>query len=137
MDKLVDLVINQDHVAQGWLKFEMTLQAGLIVSLSYLLSLSSAENLRNFGCLIPAIGVISTIFLTVVCIHERKWQAFYMHRYHEVIGNPTLGCFPKDSYTSNAISRQKIDRIGWSIIALNAAITIVWLYVMYYVFNHY
>jgi hypothetical protein len=141
IEQLVALVMNQDHVAQGFLKFLVSLQGGLAVAFSYFLTLPSrvqpgaaaGVQSRIFLAvlLIAGFGVISTIALTAIVIHERKWQGWYIQCAHELgAGIPRL--FPPENLVSRSIHSQKIDPIGRVICFMSGAVVAFWVAVAFF-----
>jgi hypothetical protein len=129
---LVDLIINQDHVAQGWLKFQVTVQTGLMLALSYMLKDGNILTRYPFFIfIISSFGIIITIFLTSICIHERKWQSFYVSRYNQFKKTEQIFLFPQSN--ERGINDQKIGRLGWKIIYLNMFICLSWIVIIIFI----
>lgn len=87
MKQLVSLVINQDNVTQGWVKFIITIETALIVAFYYLVDLFSKRSVYHLGwieyallSILPLLGLVTAIALTSIIVRERKWQAWYARR---------------------------------------------------------
>src|SRR5882672_11957222 len=134
----VTLVINQDHVAQGWLKFLITLQAGLVAGISYLFSIATGRppwfvNLSAVG--IPLIGILTTIALTLVTLQERKWQCWYAHQANSLPGATTL-IFPVDYGCTGDIAEQHLDYISRVVILLAITLIMFWTIILWIGLRH-
>jgi hypothetical protein len=88
---LVDLVKNQDLVAQKWLEFLVLTQSGLAVALGFLArpqatTSGSVDNAYSRLAadtpllLIPILGIVFAIALAFIVIRERQWQSYYVRR---------------------------------------------------------
>ena len=134
LEQLVALIINQDHVAQGFLKFLISLQGGLAIALSYFFTLplrapeaaGAQPRILLAIVLIAFFGAASTIALTAMVIHERKWQAWYIQCANK-LGNEVPKLFPAENLGSRDIHSQKIDPIGRVICLMSGAMVIFWI----------
>jgi len=105
---LVDLIINQDHVAQQWLQVFLTIQAGLAVGLGFILRLSGEGQpppvglIRLSAALVPFLGILSAIGITMIVVRERKWQAWYVACFNDLPGKlPRM--FPKEKAVDGSV----------------------------------
>jgi len=85
LEQLVSLIINQDHVANGWLKFLLTIESALVISFAYLVNFLADKDIGFhilLYCLIiailPAFGIISIRLLNKIIIRELNWQKFWV-----------------------------------------------------------
>lgn len=135
LEQLVALIINQDHVAQGFLKFLMSLQGGLAIALSYFLTLPLRTQPNVPGAesriflaviLIASFGIVSTVALTAMVIHERKWQGWYIQCAND-LGAEIPQIFPSENLGSRSIHSQRVDPIGRTICLMSAALAFLWI----------
>ncbi len=127
LEHLVALIINQDHVAQGWLKFLITLQAALVAAISYLFAFAKQQSfIMITEMLIPIIGIATCIPLTLIVLRERKWQCWYVKRVNALPANiPPI--FPKKYGCEGGVDRQHLDYISKIMLWFSSAIIIFWI----------
>ena len=127
---LVDLIVNQDHVALKWLQFLITIEAGLVVALGFLLKPGSGASpvqsfLRVAVYVIPLIGIAIALALTWIVVRERKWQAWYVARFNGLTGyNGKV--FPSDKGSTSAPVGPRISQI---VIGLCILIILMWVFI--------
>jgi len=125
---LVNLIVNQDHVALKWLQFLITIEAGLVVALSFLLRPESHQILRFAIYAIPMIGIFVAVALTLIVIRERQWQSFFVNRF-----NALRGCegkvFPPGKGTDGTVSGQPWGHISMITLGLAVIIILIWIVV--------
>ncbi|HEY5046587.1 MAG TPA: hypothetical protein VII49_01030 [Rhizomicrobium sp.] len=92
---LIDLIINQDHVAQNWIKFLLTIQSALSIAYWFLAKTAagacqplSGYELIALGLLIPFLACTACLTITKITVHERRWQAWYVERFKELRKTP-------------------------------------------------
>ncbi len=138
---LVDLIINQDQVGQKWIEFLITIEAGLVVALGFLMRPTEGTNAQSGTVikgpphatlyLIPAIGILVAISLTWIVVRERKWQTWYVARF-----NLQPGCannvFPVDKGKDGPVASQPLGRISEIIIGLGIIIFLMWIAVIFW-----
>jgi len=130
---LVDLNMNQDQVAQKWLEFLITIEAGLAVASAFLLRPGEGNTARSLPpgalVLVAAFGIIVAIALTWIVVRERKWQGLYAGLFNEI-----PGChgkvFPVERGNIGPVGNQPLDRISQIIIGLGAFIVASWIVVI-------
>jgi hypothetical protein len=140
---LIDLIINQDHVAQNWIKFLLGIESALAVA-HWILAKSAAEAcaFHGFGLvalsiLTPFFGIAAAVTITKIVVHERKWQAWYVNRFVELSQSPD-SVFPSkpglvrgqpEGYISSVLRNLSAVVVGgWSLAAfvgITAAIVLI------------
>ena len=137
---LVDLVKNQDQVAQKWLEFLIAIEAGLAVALGFSIRpipLASGVNPTELQQLfsniqlsvLPLFGILFAAALTRIVVRERQWQSFYVAR---VTALPTLKdkIFPSEKGNpSLSVSKQNWGKISHIVVALGICISVAWIVV--------
>ena len=130
---LVNLVINQDHVAQNWIKFLVTVQAGLAFVFAFFIKAPEVSPGLSVGVArmimvcVPLMGLLSSISLTLIVVQERKWQAWYISKFNEIPGNNGV-VFPANyGKGTTTVFRQPLDAISWNITVLGSLMTLIWV----------
>ena len=129
LEQLVALVINQDHVAQGWLKFLITLQAALFAATSYIFAYSRQDQQwfkQIAGLLIPIIGITTCIPLTLITLRERKWQCWYVQKAN-ALPSKIPQIFPPDYGRGGNVGEQHLDYISKVVICFSGTIVVFWI----------
>jgi hypothetical protein len=109
-NNLVDLIINQDEIAQGWIKHLISIEAALAVGLGFVLKIGGehpgileARFLPWALSLIPMFGIAAAAILCIIIVRERKSQAAYIVKFNALIGGTpqpagdSFSIFPKNS----------------------------------------
>jgi hypothetical protein len=130
---LIDLIINQDQVTQKWVEFLIAIQAGLVVVLGYLLRSSETRTQGQSSLphaafyLIPAIGILTTIAISLIIIRERQWTAWYVDRFNKLPGCKD-DVFPTQSGQVGSKYLRLSSIVGGLaiVISLGWVVTIIW-----------
>ena|SRR6266571_4293134 len=133
---LVELIINQDEIAQGWIKFLITIEAGLAVGLGFVLKIGGEKPgllEQRFAPwamgLIPFFGIAAALILCSIILRERKCQAAYVKKFRQLQGVEPPGTLTELFPTNQDINDQGIGFISSRVIALTVAIAIGWVIV--------
>lgn len=133
---LVGLIINQDEVAQGWIKFLVTIEAALVVGLGLVLKIGGEKPglLEQWFApwamgLIPFFGIVVAFILCSIILRERKSQAAYVKKFRQLQGVETPGTLGELFPTDQDIKDQRIGFISSRVIALTAVVAIGWVIV--------
>lgn len=133
-DDLVKLLINQDRVAESWIKLLVAVQAGLIVILGFAIRpASSGESSPDplfrsaVSVIVPLFGVVFAVFVGRIVAWERKWARWFSRR----ITDPAMSHEPIYPTKPGVIKREPtgpVTRIFWSLII---AISAGWILVAF------
>jgi hypothetical protein len=122
---LVDLIKNQDQVGQKWIEFLIAIETGLVVALGFLVRTPPAQSLRPLLYMIPGLGILAALALTLIVVRERQWQAWYVGRFNDL--PPYKGkVFPTDKCS---IGTQALGCISWIVILFSCVIALGWVVV--------
>ncbi len=131
---LVDLIINQDQVAQGWVKFLISIEAALAVGLGFVLKIGAEKPgllEQRFApwamSLIPFFGVVAAIVLCMIIVRERKCQAAYVQKFRQLQGIETPGKLGELFPTNQDINAQGLGFISSRIMAFTTLIALGWV----------
>jgi hypothetical protein len=136
---LVDLIINEDQVAQKWVEFLITIQAGLAVALAFLVR--SSETLPGGQLvqsskvphaaiyLIAGVGFLVSIGITWMVVRERKWTAWYVHRFNQLPGCHG-NVFPADQPVPKSVGSVPLGRFSQIAVGLGSIICLAWVAIM-------
>lgn len=138
---LVNLIINQDHVAQNFLKFMLSAEIALVVAFSFFIrpvmqpdgTVVSMSLASTAMWLIPAMGVIVAILLTLIVLYEKRWQFWYVLKFNE-LPQRCERIFPLNPVKSPA-SKMLLDIVDKAIRVLGLVIIIGWLITLYFSFH--
>ncbi|MGB8953231.1 MAG: hypothetical protein WCC06_11280 [Candidatus Aminicenantales bacterium] len=129
---LITLIINQDHVSYAWLKFLITVEASLAVGLGFIIKLGGVQKQWFYPwvvILFPTLGILSAIFLSMIVVRERKWQAWYVQQFNKLPGQlPQI--FPKDKSIDGPVRKQKLGSISIVVIAFAILVAMAWIVVI-------
>jgi len=139
---LVDLVINQDHIAQNFLKFMLTVESALVVAFAFFLRLGPGQisgqelsHLRSLAIwLIPVMGIIVAITLTVIIIYERKFQSLYVDKFNRLPGHCDH-VFPKDHPYKSPANKMHLGRVDIAVIVLGILTVLAWGFFLWAVYT--
>jgi hypothetical protein len=125
---LVDLIINQDHVAQNWIKFFVTIEAGLAVAFAFAFGqLLPAWFQRLAILLIPIMAIALAISLTLIVVRERQWQNLYIKKFNDLPGHSGL-VFPVEAdELGSEVGKPSYGTISWTVMFLAGVIISAWL----------
>jgi hypothetical protein len=133
---LVDLIINQDQVAQGWVKFLISIEAALAVGLGFVLKIGGEKPgflEQRFAPwamgLIPFFGVVAAIILCMIIVRERKCQAAYVQKFRQFQGVEPPGRLAELFPTNEDINTQGLGFISSRIMAFTTLIALGWVIV--------
>jgi hypothetical protein len=124
---LVDLVMNQDHVAQNWIKFLITIEAGLAIAFAFAFGRVLPNWFQTLAILvIPVMGSALAISLTFIVVRERQWQNHYINKFNAVAGLSGVVFPTKADDLGSEVGKTGFGAISWSVIFLVAVITLAW-----------
>jgi len=131
---LVSLITNQDHVTQGWIKFLITIEAGLAVALAFILKPGNDSTFpdwftRSVSIIIPALGILAAFILTDIIIRERKWQTWYVQKY-KALPNDFPEVFPGEKGQDVSVDKQPWGYISKRIFWFTVIIILGWLVIL-------
>src|SRR5712664_2745878 len=118
---LIALVINQDQVIQGWVKFLITIESALAVGLGFILKIGMERaEFKQFTpwaiVLIPAFGILASIVLCIIIVRERKWTAWYVQQFNEPSGQRQVFPGKKGEPNKNEVANLELSFVSWAII---------------------
>jgi hypothetical protein len=141
---LIQMIIDQDETAQGWLRFFFTIESALAAAFLFLIT--SADRFpaapRWFTpamCLvIPLLGIVLTRALMRIVLRQNQWQIFFIRRYNAIPGNAEK-VFPSGIGQEGGVEGQPdgyVSRIvrnfgrwitaAWIVIALIVGYALAW-----------
>ena len=129
---LIQLVVNQDQVTQNWIRFLITVEAGLAVGLGFILQLSDDEQpLQWFApvvsILIPLLGCAVGVIVCLIVRRERRWASWFVQRFNALPGYAGK-VFPT---TQAEVRKQQAGFMSTAVFFLAALIVLAWLLVGY------
>ena len=137
--QLMEHIRKQDDRAHSWTKFYLSIQAALAVALSFLMTLSSSQDLLvSVGSVfIPFLGIATAVCLTNIICREMMWQGRYISQIRKLTVLPETyrkGWVPEDpgpekrGYIAQQFWWLRIILIvGWSIWAMISLLDVVGL----------
>lgn len=138
--QLVSLVINQDNVTQGWVKFIITIETALIVVFYYLIVFSMKSDVPNIRWLLnlsllalPLIGIVTAVALTLIIVRERKWQAWYSKRAGELPA-VIFPIMPEPDKAKQIIREMSVGYISRIVVGLTSVIVLFWIIILLFSF---
>ncbi len=131
---LIDLIIHQDLVAQNFLKFLLTAEAGLVVAFAFFLrpetrpnGTQAPPNLYPIAIwLIPIMGIIIAVALMWVILSERKWQSWYVNKFNELPGCSGR-IFPKNHPVDSPVTKMPLGTVEKAVIVLGTSTGVGWI----------
>lgn len=140
---LIELIINQDHIAATYVKILLTIEGALVLAFAGVASLLPGQEVPsdNYTCphrlhayisigfayVIPLLGVLATILFTAIIIYERKWQTWYVQKFNDVEDNSDK-VFPRDRGVPNAKpAEQPLSKEDKSLCCVATLVTLAWL----------
>jgi hypothetical protein len=127
-DRLVTLIIAQDNLVHTWVKLLVTVQAGLLLILGFILRPSGTDvaldsKLRTVAVFsVPLFGGLFAIAIGYIIARERKWASWYVERLKNEKLSPTI--MPHEK---NAISNQPLGRTGQVLTATIVVLVGIWV----------
>lgn len=133
---LINLITNQDIAYQNWFKFLITIESGLAMGLGFLLKMGGQEKnaVMQLGLpvvkyLIPVLGIIVAVFLCIIIVRERRWQAWYVQQYRNLPGDIPV-VFPGLIGWKTSIEKLRYGFISKAIMWFVGLIILAWLVII-------
>jgi hypothetical protein len=134
---LVDLVMNQDHVAQNWIKFLITIEAGLAIAFAFAFGRVLPNWFQTLAILvIPVMGGALAISLAFIVVRERQWQNHYINRFNILPGLSGVVFPTRADELGSDVGKTGLGAISWSVIFLVAVITLAWFFALVVAWKH-
>jgi hypothetical protein len=115
---LVKCILGEHQLSQGWTKFFITIQGGLLAGFAFNMDASHTTSnkwlvLMAF-MIMPAFGVISALVLSDVVVRHFQWQAWQIKASNAIPGNRGR-VFPDDGQptTGAVISDEPSQEQPW------------------------
>jgi hypothetical protein len=100
-DRAIDLVINQDHIAQQWTGRYIAVQSGLAIAAAALLSwngLALGVLAAILAGLIAVMAIVLAVAITQIIKREYNWQKRYVEMVVRTEGDSPLLYQPRGTY---------------------------------------
>src|SRR6266481_1961333 len=78
--QLVQLIIQQGTIFTNWVKFAITVQAGLAAGLGAVLATSALAKHRPLGLVIAFFGFAAAVLFAMVLVRHVQWGRWYGDR---------------------------------------------------------
>jgi hypothetical protein len=105
--QLVQLIIQQATIFTNWVKFAITVQAGLAAGLGAVLATSALAKHRLLGLVIAFFGFAAAVWFAKILVRHVEWTRWY--------GNSLLDRFPKIFPSEpTEVARGKKTKEEWS-----------------------
>jgi hypothetical protein len=128
-DHLIKLLIYTDGIVHSWIKLLLTVEAGMVLVLGFVLRPSESGTELDVGLRlaisfgVPLFGMVFAVGICLLIIRERRWVNWYVQK----LKNPNLS--PTIMPPTGAISEQGLGYSTWVIIGLVSIMVCGWIFI--------
>jgi hypothetical protein len=118
-EQVVQLTINQSTIYSNWIKFAITVQAGLAAGLGFVLK---DAKYAVFGLMIAFFGIATAILFAAILRRHAQWSVWYVERWKCLA--TTSEIFPT---RPGEIAGQKLGPVAWSVVGFLLLVALAWI----------
>jgi hypothetical protein len=110
--QLVQLIIQQGTIFTNWVKFAITVQAGLAAGLGAVVATSALAKHRLLGLIIAFFGIAAAALFAQILIRHVQWGYWYARRCNELDRSPRIQPTERTEVSRGECSEKEWEELG-------------------------